>query len=407
MKILHITTHLGGGVGDTILGYLSISEHENVVVALGWTFDYRKEEIKVPYYDEMANKHDEILKMIPDFDIVLIHWWNHPLIYDFLVRNKLPPCRLIIWSHNSGLYPPNVYTKKLIDYPDILVFTSPLSYGLENIIKSKTKKYNIWSTCGVDEYLMVEKEPHDGFIVGYVGTIDYAKMHPDFLEFCDEIDIENIKFIVVGHSDLIKESVTDKFILPGFVSRLKEWYSLFDVFGYPLNPKHYGTCDLVLQIAMACGVVPVVLNNPMELTIVTHMKNGIVVKNKKEYIEAIKMLHNDKKLRQRLSNLARKTAEERFSLEKLNCEWNKVFNDTIKYPKTIKKWQTKKKSMTPRDVFLESLGEYGKCFLNDDIEEIKKLGKEEMWKSKTKGTVHNYCQYFDDEQLKRWSELMK
>ena len=404
IKILHITTHLGGGVGDTILGYLSVSGHYNEVVSLGYSFDYRKKQIKVPYYDNMNNKHEEIIKMIPDFDVILIHWWNHPLLYDFLVRNKLPPCRLIIWSHNSGLYPPNIYTKKIVEYPDVLVFTSPLSYKIKNVIESKTKKYNIWSTGGIEKYLKEERQPHEGFVVGYVGTIDYAKMHPSFLKMCYNINIPDIEFYVIGNANLIKNEARGRFHFPGFVHELGHYYSFMDVFGYPLNPHHYGTCDLVLQMAMAAGAVPVVLGNPMELTIVEHMKTGLVANNEKEYVEAIEMLYNNPTLRKELSINARKEAKKRFSLNRLNEEWNVVFNEIMKLDKTPKEWDIKK-PISYTDLFLESQGEYGKVF--EDEEKIKELGKEQNWQSKTKGTVHNYVSYFKEKKLIEWSELMK
>ena len=416
MKILHITTHLGGGVGDTIVGYSSVSEHENTVISLGYSFDYRHEQMKVPYYDNMCEKHEEIIKIIPDFDIVIIHWWNHPLLYDFLVRNKLPRCRLIIWSHNSGLYPPNIYTKKLVAYPDVLVFTSPLSFKTEIIVDSKVKKYNIWSTGGVENYLKIKRQPHKNFIVGYVGTIDYAKMHPNFLRMCSKIKIPNVEFMVVGNAELIKDA-KGNFTFPGFVQNLGHYYSMIDVFGYPLNPTHYGTCDLVLQIAMAAGSVPVVLSNPMELTIVEHMKTGLVANNEKEYVEAIEMLYNNPTLREELSLNARKEAEKRFTLKKLCSEWNVVFNEIMKYEKTVKKWDIKE-PISYTDVFLESLGEHCGAFrtyhnakyLSDIIfagKRIRELGKKWNWRSKSKGTVHNYVSYFKEKELKEWSELMK
>lgn len=406
MKILHITPHLGGGVGDTILGYLSVNQKDNTIVSLGYALNHRKD-IGVPHYYDMADKHDKIIEMIPEFDIVLIHWWNHPLLYDFLVRNDLPGCRLIIWSHNSGLYIPNIYTKKIVNYPDILVFTSPLSYGVKNVLESNVKKYNIWSTGGIKDYLSLEKEPHDNFVIGYVGTVDYAKMHPNYLDMCRKINIPNVEFIVLGDSDLIKDEVDDRFTLPGFVNDLKEWYSKFDVFGYPLNPTHYGTCDLVLQMAMASGTPPIVLNNPMERTFIEDGIDGLIAEDEEEYVNMIRLLHEYPKIRKKLSNYSRKTAKSRFSLKKLNDKWMKVFEEVMDSPKKRRRWGIDKDVITGKDIFLESLGEYGKPFVDDDEEKIKEMGKEYNWKSETKGTVHNYAFYFEDETLKKWSKLMR
>ena len=61
----------------------------------------------------------------------------------------------------------------------------------------------------------------------------------------------------------------------------------FDVFGYPLNRGHYGTCDQALAEAMGCGIVPIVFDNLMECHMVNDMSSGLVVKDEDEYIRAM------------------------------------------------------------------------------------------------------------------------
>ena len=103
---------------------------------------------------------------------------------DFLVRRELPPCRLVMLGHNSGFDAPNIYTEKILKYPDIFVFTTPLSYEAHDVAKleNKDRLCSVWSTDGVDEYKDVEKIKHKGFIIGYIGTVDYAKLHPNFIK---------------------------------------------------------------------------------------------------------------------------------------------------------------------------------------------------------------------------------
>jgi len=418
-RILHITTHLGGGVGSTILGLLSENKSfQHEVVSFGYTFDYVLDEIKslnIPYKDHVT--HKEVLEKIPDFDIVLVHTWNHPLLYDFLVRNKLPPCRLVMWGHNSGFHPPNIFPKKILEYPDMFVFTTPLSYRIREVKELSPEKkktlYDIWSTDGVDKYKNIEHKEHKGFIVGYIGTVDYAKLHPDFLKICQEIDIPDIKFIVIGglkekeiEAEAKKMGIADKFKFTGFIPKkeLINYLKIFDVFGYPLAPYHYGTCDLALQIAMGCGVVPVVLDNPMEQYMVESWKTGIITKNKIEYINAIKTLYYNDITRRILSDNAKKEAFNKFSLKNLDTEWQKVFEGLLRFPKTIKEWNIDKKDITPKDVFLESLGHYGINF----EEKMKKFADNPSWQTETKGSVHNYYSYFpNDPYLFKWSSLMK
>ncbi|KKM25627.1 hypothetical protein LCGC14_1593080 [marine sediment metagenome] len=473
MKILHITPHLGGGVGSTILGYLSKNKSfEHEIASFGYTMDYvleKIESLKIPYTDHIT--HEELIKKIPNFDIVLIHQWNSPLLMDFLVRNELPPCRLVMLGHNSGFDAPNIYTEKILMYPDIFVFTTALSYHCYDVkrlphifsgsiggaLEITTERhlrnkiiYNIWSTDGVEEYKDIErKDGHKGFNIGYIGTVDYAKLHPDFLEMCKEIIdldiIPHLKFIVIGglkqeeiESEAKEMGIADKFEFTGYVPKetLKNYLESFDVFGYPLAPYHYGTCDLVLQIAMAAGVVPIVFNNAMEKLFIKNNKTGIIVKDKKEYVQAIENMYKNINWRKELGKNAKEDAIKRFTLENLNNEWEKVFKKVLEYRKVSRKWDINKKEITYKDVFLESLGKYAKPFIVEEenretikdvikkmesetdkavqiliesgTREIKELAKIPSWQTDTKGSVHNYHSYFpDDPNLSKWSKLMK
>lgn len=437
IKILHITPHFGGGVGRVLLNYFLETKKnfflEHNVACLDYANDAAISLAKKNGFvlrDKMSDKRDELLEMIKSSDIVLVHWWNHPLLYDFLVRSTLPPCLLIIWSHNSGFSAPCVFTKKILNYPDFFVFTTPISFQTKEVKQlSAGAKKNlrvIWSTGGIDHVKGVKPKKHIGFNVGYIGTVDYAKLHPHFLAMCGKISISDLKFIVCGgpsekeiKDEAEKMGVLDRINFTGQILDTAQYLQIFDIFGYPLAKNHYGTCEQVLQESMAAGVVPVVLANPAESYIVKNKLTGIVAKNEREYVKAIKVLYNNHQLRNLLSKNARKYALENFSLEKMANEWNKIFDEVLNFPKTVKKWDINKKNITSRDVFLESLGGYGKPFVdycnvenNKDkklaIEKIKRLGKLANWRSKNKSTVHHYNFFFpNDKYLNTWSKLMK
>ena len=184
-----------------MLGFFSKDKNYNEVMCLGYLTNNvakKLQHLKIHAQEYMHNKHDEIIKKIPKFDIIVIHWWNHPLLYDFLVRNKLPPCRVVMWGHNSGFHPPNVYTRKILTYPELFVFTTPLSYNTKEVrslsYEEKLKLHNIWSTGGIKEFLSIQPKKHNGFNIGYIGTVDYAKIHPNFLDMCCKINIPNVNF---------------------------------------------------------------------------------------------------------------------------------------------------------------------------------------------------------------------
>jgi len=438
-KILHITPHLGGGVGRVLLNYFAHTKESKSFVHQVACLDYANKEaietaknIGLKLFDKMSSKKNFLLKMIAEADIALVHWWNHPLLYDFLVRTSLPSCRLIMWSHNSGFNAPYVFTKKILAYPDIFVFTTPISFETKEIqILSNKKKQSlrvVWSTAGVDHVKSVRPKAHKGFNIGYIGTVDYVKLHPNFLNICNKINIPDVKFIVCGGSneqEIKKEAeamgIADKFIFTGLISNVTEYLSIFDIFGYPLASHHYGTCDQVLAESMAAGVVPVALPNRMEKYMIKDGVSGIVAKNENGYINAIQKLYANKALRKLLSKNAREYAIKTFSVNKMAKEWEVIFKEALTMPKTNKKWNILKddNNITAKDVFLESLGSYNKVFANycsaktelEKINTTKKiinLNKSALWQASSKGTVHQYYSFFsNDKHLAIWSRLTK
>lgn len=426
-SILHITPHLGGGVGKVLLNYLTFVQKDKKYSHSIATLDYANEKSKemskiagFELFSDMYQNLDELLMLVQKADIVLIHFWNHPLLYDFLIRNELPPSRVIFWSHISGFSLPYVFTPKVLNYPDKFVFTTPISFETKEIkeFPDKSKLSSIFSTGGVEHFKNITSKPHKNFNIGYIGTVDYIKMHPDFLQICSKINIPDVKFIVCGgakHLEIQKQAkrmgIADKFEFLGEIKDITKYLEIFDVFGYPLNSEHYGTCDQVLQEAMAAGIVPVVFGNPMENSMLKDGESGIIAKNKEDYISAIENLYKNPKYKNDLLNKTKEYAISTYSLKTLSNSWDKIYEETIKIKKNSKNWDICIAHPDYFDIFLESLGDYKHLFMlksESDRQRIKELGKMPNWQSETKGTVHQYYEFFkSNEKLKKISELMK
>lgn len=423
-KILHLTPHLGGGVGRVLKSFfLEFKKNQNYsheIYSLDSINSESKiflEELLFPYKEFMYQKIDEILNKIKDIDILIVHWWNHPLLYEFLVKYELPKTRVVFWSHVSGNSAPQFFTKPLLEYPNKFIFTTPISYQVDEVSISNNIKFeDIWATTNFKQVKNIKIKKHDTFNIGYVGTIDFSKLYPNFVELCSKIEIPNVRFIICGegsHLEFIKNQVKekgleDKFIFTGFVHNIKKYLSLCDIFGYPLNKEHYGTCDQSLTEAMYSGIVPVVFNNLMESHMVTHMQTGIIVSKESEYIDAILMLYNNKKLREELSFNTKKIVRKRFSIKYSIKKWERVFNKILKKDKTVKKWRGKYSGINvkPSQIYLESLGKYSLVFEENDFDKISNLYNSSMsWKSETKGTINHYNKFFKDKTLEKWLKL--
>lgn len=421
IKILHISPHLGGGVGRVLLSYFSKTKQNSKYSHSILCLDTINQDAKIKleddeiYYEENASLNiNSLLNKISFSDIIIIHWWNHPLLFDLLVRHTLPPCRLTIWSHVSGALTPNSFSQPLLDYPDLFIFTTPISYNYQIIkdYKDKSKLRDIWSTAGLDHIKNIKKTPHEKFIVGYVGTVDFIKMYPNFIDMCSKIDIPDIQFIICGegsHLDSMREEVQSKglntkFIFTGFVKDIQKYLSIFDIFGYPLNKIHYGTCDQVLSEAMGAGIVPVVFNNHMEKNMIEHLYTGFIVTNESSYIETIHKLHKDISLRKKIADNGKKEALKRFSIYKTIKDWEMIFDELIYNNKKVRKWTGKYrgKDASPIEVFFESIADASFIFEEyldtKDLQFEKKLNKillnNQGWTTQTKGSPFHYLNFF-------------
>jgi glycosyltransferase involved in cell wall biosynthesis len=437
MKILHITAHLGGGVGTVVLNYLrEISKKANEIHQIISLDEINKDarsslnESGIFFIEKNNCDNNAFKQAIEWSDIVLVHWWNHPMMTELLINFKFPKCRMLLWAHISGSTAPNNFTKKLFYFPDILIFTTPLSYlntiycSLDIEIKSKVRC--IWSTAGVERIEQIRLAPHEGFNVGYIGNLDYSKIHPNFIKICESIDVPDIRFTVIGplnetlHGDAIAAGLQDKITFTDFIPEQEKWRKLseFDLFGYPLARHHYGTCDQALQEAMAAGVPPVVLSNPMETYMVKNGVSGLVVPDENSYISAIKSLYYDHKRRKQLSEGARIQAKEKFNLKSMIESWNSLFSESITTSKRSREWtHSKEHPLSPHEVFLESLGNHAEIFkmtlgggrlsISDACDQLQALGRQPEWSSKNKSTVHQFKKFFPhDKKLQFWSNIM-
>jgi glycosyltransferase involved in cell wall biosynthesis len=331
MKILHVTGHLGGGVGTVICGWMQKrNKNDFHIIASLDTINKKAADSLyksgVVGIQSLALSRGEkyLYRLIEDSDIVLLHYWPHPLIKKF-ISQILPICRLVIWSHNNS-----PYTPEELAGPDLWIDTSPVQgHGR-----------HIWSTGGVDRFLEIKPKAHVGFNIGYVGTVDYKKMHPNALSMCRRItsSIPDARFTFIGESFLpCTEEYRDISLhFTGKVDDVAPYLAEVDVFGYPLRSDHYGTCEQVLGEAMAAGVVPVVMDNPAEKTIITHCESGFIASSENKYIQFIKYLYDYPDTREIMSDLAWDRAQELYSIDTMISKWNDVFEEMMDNPKTRK-----------------------------------------------------------------------
>jgi glycosyltransferase involved in cell wall biosynthesis len=423
-NILHIIPHAGGGVGTVIRAILaaeSIPEcpYKHTVASLEYLNEITKthfEKHRIPWIDEIAEKRQSGLPaLLNAADIVLVHWWNHPFMMKFLLQ-KLPPIRLIMWSHVNGYFPPQTFFPALFDIADRFVFTSKTSFTapviqlLSDRIKAKLRV--IRSCSGIPEGAENVCEKVNPFQAGYIGTVESVKMHSDFLSMCADANLPT-PFIVAGgpaHEELRKKAaamnLASRFNILGPVKDPQSIYRQLHAFAYPMSPRHYGTGEQVLIEAMAYGAVPVVLPNPPEKALISHGETGLIAKNVSDFSATLRMLMENPAEYHRLAAGGHRFVMEECGIEHSIRAFHILFGETLDLPKQPRKLQLQSidgvKFGGPLHLFLTSLGEteerqvFEKAFHHDRLDRIHV-----DFASKTRGTPFHYLNMLgSDPQLK-------
>lgn len=333
-KILHITTHLGGGVGKAILGAVSLQQEIFDTKIIVLEEPEKKQIIREAQKEGMQiylhPSKTIVESCIQEADVVIVSWWNHPLMSEFLWEFPKIPCRLVAWIHVNGC----TYPYLPFEFPDrfdYVFFTSRYSYEntlwsgeqLEQLRKKSTVilgngKFSP-KTMKYKERCKEKKE----FVLGYVGTLNYSKMNKSFVPYCEEAmrRVQNLKVMLVGDAgqDLVQDinhsENRDKFEICGYMDCVEEAYLSMDALGYLLNDENYGTTENVILEAMAYGVPVIACAGGVEKSILCDKKDGFLVQSKEEFGECVERLAQDSRLRETIRYNARQTVCQKFACE--------------------------------------------------------------------------------------------
>lgn len=274
-------------------------------------------------------------------DIVHLHFWNSPVIHAWLATHW-PPMRLLVWCHVNGLHAPHVLPGSLLDFADIIAMASRLSLDLPAFRSAEPGKLEfVFAGADFTRVEAVAPVAHEGINVGYVGLVDFVKLHPAFVRMCAAVDVPGVRFQICGDGNGRKElqrqavslGVSDRLDFVDHVEDLGPWLSRFDIFGYPLCAETSAASELALQEAMYAGIPPVVFPYGGMDALVTHKRNGLVVTSEDEYVEAVAYLCRHPEARRRLGLNAAADARHLFGAGRTACALQSLYTRMLGNPK--------------------------------------------------------------------------
>lgn len=318
MNILHITPHLGGGVGKAHAALHSAlpDEIEQTFVLLEAPRDPRYADAlaRAGARVVVADSLDYVMRLAHKADIVQFEFWNHPRLFECLARCPFPAMRSVFWSHVSGLNKPFI-PPGLIDEAMRFVFTTEASRANPALAlvspEARARIAVINSGFGFSPDELPPRARKAKPAIAYLGTVDFVKMHPGFFDAIDRL-AEDVRVSVWGAVDSAGDVAAraramqhpERIVFRGQTAEPARALSEADIFFYPLRHDHYGTAENALIEAMSLGLVPVVLGNAAERAIVRDGETGFIARSIDEAASLLDLLLALPELRERLSRNA-------------------------------------------------------------------------------------------------------
>jgi glycosyltransferase involved in cell wall biosynthesis len=277
-----------------------------------------------------------LLRTMETADIVQVHFWNTPGLYELLATD-LPAMRLLVWSHVAGEHPPQVIPRRLLELADVLLASCDYTTELPGLERLEA----LPAVAGWDRLKRINRRRRRAFTVGYIGTLDFGKLHPDFMGICASIPVPDARFLICGDGGAMpalrrqaaEHGIADRVELRGFVEDIAGALGEMDVFGYPLAEGTSEASELVVQEAMYARVPPVLLGGDAVRRSVAHGRTGLAVRSAPEYAQAVAYLHDHPEERARMGAAAREHAVRTWSPEAVAGRWVDTYAALMDTPK--------------------------------------------------------------------------
>ncbi len=404
----HVTAHLGGGIGQALAHLIrhdSVSRHE--IITIEQTKNRHLvdaiEALNVPV--RQFAEIDDVGAELSKFDIVQVEYWNNPLIYMGLSQLEGVKARWVAWCHISGRGSPAI-PENLPDAFHACAVSTP--YSLEQIQGDNV--YLVPSAAGLSkpEIKGFSARSIDGL---YLGTLSPAKIHSDYVRFLARfIKAGHARNIVAGEvsadcslpQQIAAEGLSDAVAMPGHVSDVQTLFQDARYFLYILNPNHYGTSENALIEAMSAGVVPIILNNPVETHLVPP-EGAYVIRSPKDLAGLAENLADKARWRE-MSNACLRHIEENYQPDRTAKAFEIVYDGAMKHPPRPFPF-SETFGGTPREWFLSTRADKDQ-WCESYLSDLMERGDYAVTATSKGSLTHFLGSFLEDPVLQSWAQYV-
>ena len=414
MKILHIAAHMGGGIGSAYAGLGTCGQKQKILLLETPQDQTAVDKVCAAGFQVMQETESPYIEReLKWADVVVFSWHHHPALTKFLHDFPAVPIRSILWCHVSGNYFPAIPVGFLQKF-DQCIFAAPFSLKLPQVWSLGAEYFQahcsvVYGLNDLSRFAQVRKEPHTRYTIGYVGTMGFCKLHPNFIKFCLAADDPDMRFLMVGNpstkeqllEDAGRQGMAAKFHFCGQIADVAAALAEMDVFSYLLNPQHFGATENALLEAMAAGLPVVALDQCVERHIIRDGATGLLVHSPEEYGNAIRYLRENPEKAEALGAQARADILERYEIQANRQRFLEACRRAAAGRKRHHAF-AQFYSGGPADWFLSCV-EADRCCFEENCPQDAGL----IFHERSKGSPAHYYSYFpEDERLKCWTQCL-
>ena len=370
IKVLHILTDTNiGGAGTLLVNYLKNFDREKflikVILPMGSLMKPRVEALGYGVI-ETKNLADKSMDVKGIFELMKIFKAEKPDIVHThssmsgKIAAYLTGVKSRIYTRHCAYEPPKYLTsfpgKQIIGFVNNTLSTHIVAVAeaaKENLTDTGVDERKITVIInGVEPLKMATAEEKaetrrkygiadDDIVFGIVARLEAVKGHKYYVEAAAEIVKENpkAKFLIIGtgtEEDNLKKQVKElnieeNVIFTGFITDVASVINIMDI---NVNCS-YGTetSSLALSEGMSLkkpAIASIYGGNPY---MITHGENGLLCEkqNSKALFETMKVLMNDKEMREKMSETAYEHYKNKFTAEKMTKQLEAIYEaETLK-----------------------------------------------------------------------------
>lgn len=279
-------------------------------------------------------------KIAKDLDIPLLHTY-HTVYEDYTHYFSL--------NKKIGKELAKQFTKQIIKMTDGVVVPTNKIYNLlteynihEDIYVAPTG-INVKKLSECDDFDIRSgyKIPEDKHIVLFLGRIGKEKNITEILQYLENIDRDDIVFIIAGAGPFLSElkdicsnsKIRDRLIFTGMIdsSKVGNFYSQSDVF---VSASTSETQGLTFIESMACSTPIICRHDDCLDGVLIDGKTGYGYDNEEEFIEYINQILDNEKLRDEMGKNCKQLVDENYTEDsfanKIEQIYKKVIEDHAK-----------------------------------------------------------------------------